>query len=256
MKSLLTTSNLSIGYNRHRTPVLHGLNLSLHPGEVVCMVGGNGIGKSTLLKTLGGELRPLSGKIEIDNKPLNTYSRLRLAKIMALVSTDTGMAGGLTVEEIVRMGRHPHLGIFDINYREDPIVTHAIESVGLSHKHDTRFSCLSDGEKQKTMIARALSQQTAIILLDEPFSFLDAGARVDIMKLLKEQARQQQSGILLSTHDVAQALRMADRIWLITADGRLVDGAPEYVKSTEDINNLYSSENIIFDPTQNDFISK
>lgn len=256
MTPLFTTTNLEIGYSRRRKPVLRALNLTLEPGQVVCMVGGNGIGKSTLLKTLGAELRPLSGSVEMNGKPLSSYSRRGLAQLMALVTTDTTMAGGLTVEEIVRMGRHPHLGFFTPNRHGDAIVTQAIEDVGLLHKLTTRFSCLSDGEKQKTMIARALAQQTAVILLDEPFSFLDAGARVDIMRLLKEQARSRQCAVLLSTHDVAQALRMADCIWLITADGRMIADTPQAIKDSEAIHHLYSSENITFDPIQNDFISR
>lgn len=256
MTPILTTTNLNIGYSRRHTPVLRGLNLSLEPGKVVCMVGGNGIGKSTLLKTLGSELRPLSGSVEIDGKPVNSYSRRQMARTMALVTTDTAMAGGLTVEEIVKMGRHPHLGFFTPNRHGDEIVTQAIENVGLRIKRNTRFSCLSDGEKQKAMIARALAQQTAVILLDEPFSFLDAGARVDIMRLLKQQSRSRQCAVLLSTHDIAQALRMADTIWLITADGQMIADTPQAIKRSEAVHNLYPSENIIFDPTQNDFISR
>lgn len=255
-RPLISTIDLSIGYSHRHKPILHGLDLSLEPEEVVCMVGGNGIGKSTLLKTLGAELSPLKGVVKVDGIPLNSYSRRGLARKMALVTTDTAMAGGLTVTEIVRMGRHPHLSFFERNRQEDPIIIQAIEAVGMQQKQNVRFSCLSDGEKQKTMIARALAQQTSIILLDEPFSFLDAGARVDIMRLLKQQAERRHCGILLSTHDVAQALRMADRIWLITADGQLISDTPQAIKESTAIHTLYTSPHIVFDPIQNDFISK
>jgi iron complex transport system ATP-binding protein len=250
----LSTKDLSVGYGK--TPLLTDLNLSLAAGEVVALLGRNGAGKSTLLKSVTGELRLMSGSVNIDGMEIEHYSRRRLAEKVAIVTTDRMMAGGMTVKEIVGMGRHPHTGIFGLFSDEDRrVVATAMDAVGISYKRDSYFAELSDGERQKCMIARALAQQSPIIILDEPFSFLDPSARIEIMSLLKGIARERDAAVLLSSHDVAQAVRMADKIWLLTADRRIVADTPSNLVKEGWMTRMFDNKNIIFDATQHDFVA-
>lgn len=250
----LSVNNLSVGYDKKS--ILSQLTLTLLSGEVVALIGRNGAGKSTLLKTITGELPPLSGNITIDGADLKSYSRKKLAKHIAIVTTERMMAGGMTVEEIVAMGRHPHIGLFGILSAEDKrIVKEAMEAVDITYKRDAYFAELSDGERQKCMIARALAQQSPIIILDEPFSFLDPAARIEIMSLLKSIAREKDAAILLSSHDVAQAARMADKIWLLGADKSVIADTPATLMRNNLMDKMFNKKSIVFDMTQHDFVA-
>ena len=179
MKALLATHSLSIGYKH--TTILKDINISIFPAEVVSLLGSNGIGKSTLLKSLTGEIDAISGSVEIDNTPLKNLSNKALSQLIAIVTTERVQAGGLKVEELVSLGRHPHTGFFGkLSQKDKQIAMEAMQSVGIYHKKDSFTSELSDGERQKMMIARAIAQQTPIIILDEPFSFLDTASRIEI----------------------------------------------------------------------------
>lgn len=252
--SLIQFQNLSVGYKNH--PCLASLNAELNSSEVVCLLGANGIGKSTLLKTISGELLPIAGDVKISGKSIKHYTFKQLASMIAIVTTDRIMAGGLTVKELVSLGRHPHTGFLGrLNNNDIEIVHNSISAVGMKHKENSYVSELSDGERQKVMIARALAQQTSIILLDEPFSFLDAASRIEILNLLKQISRRNNVGILLSSHDVSQSLRMADRIWLLTTNKHLVIGTPKSLIANKSIDELFDVKGVRFDSTQNDFIS-
>jgi len=173
MKRLLEIKNVSAGYvvDKKTNVVVADACLSLCGGQLVSMLGANGAGKSTLLRTIAGTQRPLQGDVLVDGKSLKSMSRKELAKMVSVVSTDRTQAGGLTVEELVGLGRQPHtgfLGRLDSSDRE--IVAEAMEAVGISHKAEKFVAELSDGERQKAMIARAVAQQTPVILLDERFS--------------------------------------------------------------------------------------
>jgi iron complex transport system ATP-binding protein len=249
----LSVSNLAVGYGKK--VILSDLNLSLVAGEVVALIGRNGAGKSTLLKAITGELPPISGDVEVDGTDIKQYSRKRLAKHIAIVTTERMMAGGMRVEEIVAMGRHPHIGLFGILSKEDKQIVHdAMVAVDILYKRDTYFAELSDGERQKCMIARALAQQSPIIILDEPFSFLDPAARIEIMSLLKSIAREKNAAILLSSHDVAQAARMADKIWLLGADKSIIADTPDTLMRNNLMDKMFNKKNIVFDVTQHDFV--
>lgn len=218
-------------------------------------MGQNGAGKSTLIKTITGEIPPLKGEIRIEGKSLHDYTRKQLARKIALVTTDPVQAGGLTVRELVGLGRQPHTGFFGrLSDDDNNAVADAMRQVGISHKADDYIANLSDGERQKALIARALAQDTDIIILDEPFSFLDVASRVEILALLIDSARKKKISILFSSHDVAQALRMADKIILFSND-RIITESPEKLIKSGEINNLFTDRNVTFDPIQNDFIS-
>ena len=251
MNTILQTENLSIGYKK--SPLVSGLNLQLKRGEITALIGRNGAGKSTLLRTLTGNLKKLGGRIEIDGRPLEDYARKELAGLLAVVNTDPNMAGGLMLKELVGLGRSPYSGIMGRLTAEDRrIIVEAMDDAGISHKKESFVSELSDGERQKGMIARGLAQQTPLIIMDEPFSFLDVAARLETLALLRGLAREREKAILYSTHDVSEALRMADRIWLFTRD-KVIQGEPSTLIENGDIELLFPDSEIKFDPGRGDF---
>ncbi len=255
--TIITTAALSVGYRHGRktAAVLSGLNLELRRGELVSLLGSNGMGKSTLLRTLTGSQPPLAGEITIDGTPLRRLSARQLAKTVAIVYTDHTRAGALTVTELVALGRQPYTGFFgrlDSDDRE--IVADAIARTGISHKADTPLARLSDGERQKAMIAKALAQATPVIIMDEPTAFLDAASRIETMALLHTLSREQDKAILLSTHDVAPAMALSDRLWVVNADGEMVSGTPERLALAGDgLAGLFDRRPVEFDPMAGDF---
>lgn len=255
--SPLSASVLSVGYPGNE--ISASLDLSLERGVVTALIGRNGIGKSTLLKTLTGNLAPLSGNVSIEGKSLDFYSKPKLARVVAVVSNEYALTGGLRLREFVALGRSPHTGLFGLLSSEDrECVEKAMELVRINHKKDSFFGRLSDGERQKGMIARALAQQTPVIVMDEPFSFLDVASRIEILSLLKNIAKAENKTILFSTHEVTQALRMADMIWLAyrSAGNQNMDvfsGTPEEIIESGKIKLLFDSREIVFDSTLMDF---
>ncbi len=250
----ISASGLSIGYKNN--PIASDINLSVDTGDVTALLGPNGAGKSTLIKTLTGEIPPISGQVEILGKTLDSYSKKELAKMLAIVTTDPIQAGGLTVRELVGLGRQPHTGFFGrLSETDRKAVESAMSKTGISHKAEEYVAELSDGERQKTMIAKAIAQDTPVIVLDEPFSFLDVAARIEILSLLGSISATGKA-ILYSSHDVSQALRMASKVMLFTRDRQLVCGAPSQVIANGDLAKLFDSESVVFSPTENDFIAR
>ena len=253
---MLSTIDLAVGYRNGKrvTEVLTHLDVSLYAGELVCLLGANGIGKSTLLRTISGVQPALRGTIEINGRDLTDYSSKELSKLIGIVYTDRTLAGALTVEELVSLGRQPYTGFFGRLDDEDrQVVADAIESVGMSHKTHDYVATLSDGERQKAMIARALAQETPIIILDEPTAFLDVASRIETMQLLRQLAQSQQKAVLLSTHDVGLSLPLTDRLWLVTADSTVVEGTTSQFISDGTLNNLFLGRNVAFDSSVMDF---
>ena len=255
-QAMLSTIDLTVGYrngNREKE-VLQHLNVSLYAGELVCLLGANGIGKSTLLRTISGVQSALKGVIEINGRDLTTYSSKELSKLIGIVYTDRTLAGALTVEELVSLGRQPYTGFFGrLDADDRKIVNNAIEAVGMSHKSHDYVATLSDGERQKAMIARALAQETPIIILDEPTAFLDVASRIETMQLLRQLAQTQHKAVLLSTHDVGLSLPLTDRLWLVTADSTVVEGTTEQLIADGTLNNLFPNRNVAFDTSVMDF---
>lgn len=222
-------SGLSTGY-RHRggaVTVTSALTASLACGELTCLLGPNGAGKSTLLRTLSGTLHPLEGKINVLGTPLDDYNEGMRAKTIGIVLTDRLNLPNSTVTEVIGLGRAPHTGFFGrLSARDDEMVDKAMAMVGIKPLARRKVDSLSDGERQKVMIAKVLAQQTPIILLDEPTAFLDYPSKVELMRLLRVIARENRKTVLLSTHDLELALAMADKLWLMGSDGRIVTGPP------------------------------
>lgn len=220
----LTTSDLGIGYRQKKDQNLlfENLNLSLYGGQLVCFMGPNGIGKSSLIRTLSGLQKPLQGSIHIHSSSNNPSQQI------SVVLTDRVSIPNITVEEVVAFGRYPYL---DWNIRlsqaDSEIISDAITRVHIDHLINKRLHELSDGQLQMVMIARALAQDTPIILLDEPTAHLDLNNRVEIMKLLRSLPRTTNKAILVATHELDLALQLADWIWLTGRDKNILTGMPE-----------------------------
>ena len=256
METVLQTYNLEIGYHvgGEKKTVASDINISLYKGELVCLLGANGKGKSTLLRTLAGNQPALSGRVEIDGKEIGAVSKRRLAKLMSLVYTDHTQAGGLTVRELVELGRQPHTGFLGRLDAEDKIIVEkALADAGIAHKAADFVAELSDGERQKAMIARALAQETPIIFLDEPTAFLDVASKIETMRLLHRLARENDKAILLSSHDVSQALRLADRLVTIDAAGCLNCGITEQMVVSGQLAQLFDADRIRFEALEGNF---
>jgi iron complex transport system ATP-binding protein len=222
----LTTKDLSIGYSArdHRQVLFEHLNLSLFGGEMICFMGPNGVGKSSLLRTLSGLQKPLTGQVQVHvSTEVDDHSRK-----IAVVLTDRIHALNLTVEEIVAFGRYPYLGWnIDLTAADREIIRTSIEQVHLHQLLKKKLFQLSDGQLQMVMIARALAQDTPIIMLDEPTAHLDLNNRVEIMDLLRQLARTTGKSILLATHELDLALQTADLIWLTGKNQNILTGLPE-----------------------------
>ena len=220
-KAVITANDLCIGYRQGKQEkrIHEHLSFRLYPGELTCLLGANGTGKSTLLRTLAASQPALSGELFVQEKPLSAYSEKERSRTIGVVLTDKTQAGGLTVYELVALGRQPHTGFFGrLNKTDHSIIEEALEAVSISHKAHSYTAELSDGERQKVMIAKALVQECPLILLDEPTAFLDVVSRIEIMTLLHRLAVEQKKAILLSTHDIEQALVLADKLWLLSKD--------------------------------------
>ncbi|MBR5323441.1 MAG: ABC transporter ATP-binding protein [Muribaculaceae bacterium] len=255
---VLEASNLSVGYGKDisTTRVVEGINFALNQGEFALMLGCNGAGKSTLLRTLSSVQCPLSGEIKICGENIFEVSPRELAQRVAAVFTDKTMAGGLLVEEVVALGRYPYTGFFGKITKEDrEVVQSSLSLVGMTDKSKKYLSQLSDGERQKIMIAKALAQQTPLIILDEPTAFLDLPSRIEILYLLKRLTQEENKTILLSTHDVEQSLSVADKLLLIKNGAFKFKTAVDAVESG-DIDGLFEERGIMFDKNTGRFIPK
>jgi len=252
----LSTQHLSVGYRNGKQTItlLHDLNLTLQQGQLVAMLGQNGAGKSTLLRTLTCDLPPIEGSIAIQNTDIAQLKPRERARLLSLVSTERIQAGALTVTELVGLGRQPHTGFLGrLNHEDRQIIDQAMTDAGIAHKANSYVADLSDGERQKAMIAKALAQQTPIIILDEPTAFLDVASRIETMRLLQTLAHDQDKTILLSSHDVSQSLMLADALWLITSQREVLTGTPQSLIDEGAMNCLFDNPAIHFNPQLLDF---
>ena len=260
-RGVLTTDNLTIGYEgrrqgRHRGSkiIARNLSLQLREKEVICLIGPNGVGKSTLLRTIAGLQPRLGGGIEVEGKDLSSLDARQLARSIGVVLTERINVGMLSAFALVALGRHPYTGWSGrLSVRDRTVVHQALEAVGADPLKDRPVNELSDGEKQKVMIARALAQEPHVIVLDEPTAFLDLPRRVETMGLLKSLARQTKRAILLSTHDLDLALRSADSIWLMSPENGLKVGAPEDLVLSGALGEAFQSEGVHFDSNHGSF---
>ncbi len=252
-EAIIQTKGLSTGYklrNGRRKIIHERLDVSLYAGEVTCLLGLNGAGKSTLLRTLCGFQPPLAGEVYLLGKPLKDYSQSSFSLTVGVVLTEKTNAGGITVFDLVSLGRHPYTGFFGQLKQEDRrVIERSLEMVGIAHKAGQFVGELSDGERQKAMIAKTLAQECPIILLDEPTAFLDVTSRIETMLLLKKLASGQNKTILLSTHDMELAIQMGDRLWLLEKGRPMHPGTPEDLILNGELESFFSKEGIQFDPS-------
>ncbi len=256
METLLKIKNLTTGYTSkfNQTVITSDITVDLYRGELVCLIGPNGAGKSTLMRTMSGSQKPLDGDVLLGGVNIYEIPPRELAKKLSLVLTERVNVGMLTAYEVVALGRYPHtnwMGKLDDN--DHRIVHEAIEMAGAEDLKDRSLSELSDGERQKIMVARAFAQEPEIMILDELTAFLDLPRRVEIMKLLRNMASQSGKSILLSTHDMDLALRGSDRIWLLPKGGRLHVGSPEDLVLDGSFEAAFKSEGINFDKNSGSF---
>ena len=206
----ISLSHLSVGYTASQV-LVSDVNVELQSGQLHCLIGRNGIGKSTLLKTLTGFLPKLSGNLLLDGQGIETFTQQALARKISIVLTQKPDVQNLTVAEVIGLGRSPYTGFFGkLRVRDCAVVDDAIRSVGIEPLRHRMIQTLSDGERQKVMIAKALAQETPIILLDEPTAFLDFPSKAETFQLLRSMAHEKDKLIVLSTHDLELAVRFAD----------------------------------------------
>ena len=246
--SSITLSNLTVGYQQTRrtpTAVLAGLNATLCSGRLTCLVGANGIGKSTLLRTLAAFQPPIAGQMHYlsdeQAAPINlaTLSQARLARLVSVVLTAKPSVENLSVEQVVALGRSPYTNIWGTLRAEDHrMVEWAMDVVGITGLRHRLVQTLSDGERQKMMIAKALAQDTPVILLDEPTAFLDYKSKVEVLDLLARLAHQTNKMVLLSTHDLEQAVHAADALWVVAKQQLGDDTQPCSRSDSSDLSDL------------------
>jgi iron complex transport system ATP-binding protein len=245
MQTILQSQNLSIGY---KDPIHEKLNLELLAGELVCLIGPNGAGKSTLIRTLAGMQKPLAGRVLLMGDEVQRMDSRSLAQRLSLVLTERAEVGLLTGYALVGLGRHPYTDwAGNLSQKDETVIRWAVEAVGGEEIAPRYVSELSDGERQKLMIARALAQEPALMILDEPTAFLDLPRRVEMMQLLRRLAHETNRAILLSSHDLDLALRNADKIWLLPKNGNISFGAPEDLVLNGAFEAAFQSEGVIFD---------
>jgi iron complex transport system ATP-binding protein len=252
----LQTCDLAVGYRTHRKrrAVLERVNVSVAPGELVCLLGPNGIGKSTLMRTLARMQPPLWGSVELGGAPLESLSGSELARRLGVVLTERVAIESLRVRQVVELGRYPHSGwLGRLAGRDHDVVAWALDAVGTAHLSDRDFARLSDGERQRVMVARALAQEPVLLMLDEPTAFLDVPARVELMALLRRLTREDTLAVLVSTHDLELALRIADLVWLLMPGGEVMTGAPEDVIAAGAIAQAFEGRQIRFHPEERTF---
>ncbi|MEV0611679.1 ATP-binding cassette domain-containing protein [Nonomuraea sp. NPDC050404] len=248
----LRLRELCAGYparrGRPERRVLEGLDAEAAPGELTVLIGPNGTGKSTLLRTMAALQPALSGAVLIGDRPVASVPAADLARRLAVVLTERDLPPLLSAREVAGLGRHPHTGFSGrLSPADHEIVTWALTAVQAGHLAGRQVTELSDGERQRVLVARALAQEPSVILLDEPTAFLDVTSRVALMGLLRRLARQRDLVIVASTHDLELALRVADRVWLLEPGGGLRAGTPEELTLTGAIGTTFDGDELSFD---------
>lgn len=254
MKNLaISTHDLSIGYHRRKgiKTLATGINLGLESGKLTCLVGSNGVGKSTLLRTLA-ILQPLvSGQIFIQGKNINALASSDLAKLLSVVLPGISQMGDLSVRDLVQLGRLPYSNwLGQIGEHDRHIVDQALEQVDALNLAERSLVTLSDGERQKVLIARALAQKTKIVILDEPTAFLDWNNRVTILMTLKHLAYSTGAAYLLSSHDLELASQIADNLWVMDSEGKVISGCTKEIIDSGILQRVFSTPYGRFNPLQ------
>jgi iron complex transport system ATP-binding protein len=256
MKKTLHTINLSIGYStkKETKTVASNINLSFENGKLISLIGENGIGKSTLIRTLTGIQKPIAGEVFLNDINIFNYSNLELAQNLSLVLTEKLPPSNLTVFELIALGRQPYtnwigkLSDDDLNQ-----INKAIKLTNIEHLRDKKHFEISDGQLQIVLIARALAQDTPLIILDEPTTHLDLLHKVSLLKLLKKLSSETQKCILFSTHDIDLAIQLSDEMIVMTSE-KIVQDNPCRLIETGIFNKLFNDSSIVFDNNKGKFV--
>lgn len=257
MSRVLEATGLEIGYSLPggvETRVAQMESIAVEGGEMVCLLGPNGVGKSTLLRTLAGLQRPLAGSLRLLGGDFEALGALERARRVAVVLTDPVDAGALVARDLVALGRHPYTGwLGRLSPTDRGRVDEALAAVGATHLAGKELRSMSDGERQRVLIARALAQDPRLMVLDEPTAFLDLPSRIQVTGLLHRVVAETGIAVVLATHHLELALEYADRVWLLDREGRLAAGAPEDVALGGLLERTFASEGVVFDPHDGSF---
>jgi iron complex transport system ATP-binding protein len=255
-KNILSTSNLSIGYKTKnvRNGIAQDLNLNLNEAKLIALIGANGIGKSTLLRTLTGIQKPLSGTVLLNGKNIHELDTLTLAKNLSVVLTEKLPPSNLTVWELIALGRQPYTNwIGKLTDTDIAKVNEAMELTKINHLASKKHYEISDGQLQIVLIARALAQDTPLIILDEPTTHLDLLHKVVLLKLLKKLTQETGKCILFSTHDIDMAIQLSDEMIIMTPENVIQDQPCNLIMKGS-FNTLFKDEHIVFDSEKGKFI--
>lgn len=238
--------NLTTGHGARL--LARNISVKLLHGELTALLGVNGVGKSTLLRIIALFQNPIGGNIVLGGRDLTDYDQTALSKELSIVMTQRPPISNLTVHDVVAMGRSPYTGFWGrLTAYDERIVDEAMQAVKIDGLKERMVQTLSDGEFQKVMIAKAIAQQTSVLLLDEPTAFLDFPSKIKLMQMLRELARSRDMAILLSSHDVELALHFADKLWILSEDGSIAAGNPKEMSEEGRLDKFFESEGIEFD---------
>lgn len=255
-KIILQTSNLSIGYTskKEKNSIASNINLSLEKGKLIALIGANGIGKSTLLRTITGIQKPLSGTVFLNKKNIHELDSLTLAQNLSVVLTEKLPPSNLTVWELVALGRQPYTNwIGTLTENDIAKINEAIALTQIEHLASKKHYEISDGQLQIVLISRALAQDTPLIILDEPTTHLDLLHKVALLKLLKKLTQETEKCILFSTHDIDMAIQLSDEMIIMTPETTLQDEPCNLILKGS-FNTLFKDEHIVFDSEKGKFI--
>ena len=242
MKPVIRTEHLDSGYG-HKV-IVAGAEIIVQPGEIVTLIGPNGAGKSTVLKTIAGQLEPVAGTIYIGEAERSSYTLTDISKKQAVMLTERNPAEKMTCEEVISLGRYPYTGRLGILSENDKkIVRDTMELVHVTDLAERSYDQISDGQRQRVLLARAICQEPEIMILDEPTSYLDIRHKLEFLDLLKSLTQEKEIGVIMSMHELELAYLIADKVICISADGKVEKvGRPEEVFTDELISSLYSLE--------------
>lgn len=255
-KAAVSLENITTGYSggKYGRAVSENINLEAERGRLIFLTGPNGSGKTTLLKTITGDLKPLKGKVRVSGAEIGRLKVNELSRLVSVVLTSIPDPGYLTVEEIVSLGRSPYTGLGNLLTEKDRgIINKSLEMLTLNHIRNRLFSRLSDGEKQKTMIARALCQDTEIICMDEPSSHLDFPSGIELVSFLKTISEKEDKTIIVSSHNLNTAINTSNIMWLIDKTGEIHSGAPEDLALSGKIGQVFDRGNFRFSAETGEF---
>ncbi len=252
---MLVLESLEIGYPGHGSPLLAPIDLTVKAGAFHCVLGRNGVGKSTLMRSIVGLQRPLAGRACLDGQDLPAMPATRRAQQVAVVLTERVASPGLRVADVVALGRHPHTGWHGALSPEDHTqIEAALRRTRTEALRDAAMDQLSDGQRQRVLIARAMAQQPRLLVLDEVTAFLDLPGRVEIVAMLRRHARETGCIVLLSSHDLDLSLQLADALWLLEGSKRFTCDTPDALVADGAIARAFDAEGVHFDAAQRRFV--